>query len=264
LIALIVYLFASAPPPLTEHTNIGETIPIEVVFAIVEAENDVVRALYTKEIVGPGQAAGLAFNENWREDEVQAGPLPALFLRETAMSLEKDPVRLSLFLGSDFPVSPANQFKGKQMELFQAIRAQQEPQFFYAEDTQLYTAMFPDVAVAQPCVTCHNGHEQSPKHDWQLNDIMGATTWTYPANSVTLAELMEILTGLRQGFRDAYSAYLTKTESFSKRPEIADKWPRDGYYLPTVEVFMAEVTRQSSAHTLEAIMKAMDDIPTQE
>src|SRR5262249_3886630 len=174
LAALAVYLFVQAPAPLPEPTTAkGRTIPIETALAIVAAENDVARALYTSEIVGAGKAAGFAFDERWRDPAVQAGPLPALFLREAAKSLLKSPVRLGLFLGSDFPISPANRFTGRQQDASQKIGKTQKAEFFYAEDTQLYTAMFPDYASAPECVDCHNRHAQSPKKDWKLNDMMG-------------------------------------------------------------------------------------------
>jgi adenylate cyclase len=260
MICLSAYLFASAPPPLSEDTRTGLKIPIERMFAMAEAENDVVRALWTQEIVGAGKKAGLRFNEDWREQDVEAGPLPALFLRETAKSLERHPVRLSLFLGSDFPINDANRFEGLQHEKFQLIKQTRASQFFLSPDTGLYTAMFEDVAVVEPCVQCHNDHKQSPKNDWKLHDVMGATTWMYPDKSVTVEELMTIITALRQGFREAYSAYLTKAETFSRRPEIGKKWPRDGYYLPTVEVFMAEAMRRASPETLATLFSLVDPL----
>lgn len=261
LVSLIVYLAISAPPPLLEELDVGATIPIQRVLSIAEAENDVVRALWTREIVAAGKKVGLQFDEDWRERGVEAGPLPALFLRETAMSLEKSPVRLSLYLGSDFPIKTANGFKGLQGEKFQIIKETREPQFFYVEDTELYTASFPDIAVTAACVQCHNEHEQSSKHDWKLNDVMGATTWSYPSASVNLDEAIQILTALRKGFNDAYSAYLIKTASFAKRPEIGERWPRDGYYLPSAEVFMEKVFELASAHTLDAIISAAEPLP---
>ena len=256
IVSLNVYLFVSAPPPLLEETSVSATIPIEQVFVIAEAENDVVRSLWSEEIVGAGKKVGLQFSEDWRERGVEVGPLPALFLRETAKSLEKNPVRLGLYLGSDFPINSANRFEGIQKEKFNRIKETREPQFFYVEDTGQYTATFSDVAVAHSCVQCHNDHEQSPKHDWELSDVMGATTWSYPSQFVTLDEAIEIVAALRKGFNDAYSAYLDKTVSFSRQPKIGDKWPRDGYYLPTAEVFMDKVVKLVSTQTLQAIMLA--------
>ncbi|HYE36300.1 MAG TPA: hypothetical protein VEB01_12910 [Methylocaldum sp.] len=83
---------------------------------------------------------------------------------------------------------------------------------------------------------------------------MGATTWSYPDPAVSTEELLRIVAALRQGFREAYSAYLTKTETFSRHPEIGAKWPQDGYFLPSVEVFMAELDHRSSPQTLSAVL----------
>lgn len=236
--SIFVLAFASQADAQSDNS-----VPIEAVLALCEAENDVVRAFWTKEIVGPGIKAGLAFRGDWRATDVEAGPLPALFLQATAENLARTPIRLGLRLGSDFPIRATNRFEGVQLTAFQKIKRSSEPQFFYAEDTDLYTAMFPDVAAAEPCVSCHNAHEDSPKRDWQLNDVMGATTWSYPSKAVAGHELAEILEALRQAIREAYAAYLDKAATFSDPPEIGDKWPRDGYYLPTVDVFMEEVGR---------------------
>lgn len=257
LIALNIYLFVSAPPPLVEAKPAGATVSIERVFTMVEAENDAVRALWTQEIVGTGKKAGLKFNEDWREPGIDAGPLPALFLRETAMSLEKNPVRLSLFLGSDYPINKANRFGGIQIEKFRLLKLSREPQFFFARDTGMYTAMYTDEATVEPCVECHNEHKQSPKNDWRIHDVMGATTWMYPSQQVTFDELMKIITALRQGFRDAYAAYLKKVGTFADPPPIGEKWPREGYFLPAADIFMAEITRRTSAPTLAALAKAV-------
>ena len=255
LVALIVYLFVSAPPELPEdNLLVGSVISYETALAIAEAENDVVRALWTKEIVGEGQKVGLIFDEDWRSAGVEAGPLPALFLRETAASLEKNRVRLNLFLGSDFPINDANRFEDIQKEKFELLKQTQEPQFFYAGDIQLYTAMFPDLAVAEACINCHNAHKESPKDDWKLGDVMGAVTWSYSNKSLTLDELTTMLAALRQGFRDAYRAYLTKVEKFSDSPEVGNKWPKEGYYLPSIDVFTEEAFKRASPYTLEAIL----------
>ncbi len=256
LAALIVYLFVSAPPPLPEQTAANANIPVEKVFALVEAENDAARALWTREIVGVGTKAGLSFSENWREATEEAGPLPALFLRETAKNLEKDPVRLSLFLGSDAPINSANRFEGLQQEAFARIRKTGEPQFFRMPDTGLYTAMFPDEAVTEACVTCHNDHEDSPKSDWKLHEVMGATTWAYPEKQLTAEQMIGVLAAVRTSIRGAYQAYLDKAATFSKPPETGARWPREGYYLPSADVFMAELSESTAAASLDALLNA--------
>lgn len=256
LVALIVYLFVSAPPPLPEQSAASASIDVEQVFRLVEAENDAARALWTREIVGAGQKAGLQFNEDWREAGEEAGPLPALFLRETARNLEKDPVPLSLFLGSDAPINPANRFEGLQQDAFAAIRRGGAPQFFTMPDTGLHTAMFPDAAVTEACVDCHNEHEDSPRNDWKLDDVMGATTWAYPTQRLTAEEMLGVLTALRKAFRDSYQAYLDKVATFRNPPEIGARWPREGYYLPSADAFMSELGNRTAVTSLDALLDA--------
>ena len=255
LVALITYLFAQAPTPLPEQEDVsGELIPIETVFKLVAAENNVVRALWTRDIVGMGKKSGLKFDEDWRDNGAQAGPLPALFLREAATSLEKNVIRLSLFLGSDFPINPSNLFLGQQKVAFEKIKSNHLPQFFYAQDTKLYTAMFPDYSSVQPCVSCHNKHPDSPKTDWVLDDVMGATTWSYPNEVVNRDEIIKIIASLRKGFRDAYTAYIEKAATFSKKPKIGTRWPKDGYFLPSADTFMNEFSKRASQSSIELLL----------
>lgn len=261
LTALIVYLFVSAPPPLPEQAAVNASIPVDRVFALVEAENDAARALWTREIVAAGKPVGLRFGEDWREAGEEAGPLPALFLRETAKNLERNPVRLSLFLGSDAPINSANRFEGRQKDAFVAMRRTGEPQFFQMPDTRLHTAMFPDEAVTEACVSCHNEHEDSPKKDWQLHDVMGATTWAYPEDRLTAEEMLGVLAALRSSIRSAYQAYLDKVATFGNPPEIGTRWPREGYYLPSTDVFMAALDESSARASLDAILDATLPLP---
>jgi adenylate cyclase len=254
MVALIVYLFVTAPPPLPEQSAPDRHIAVASIFVLMEAENDAVRTLWTKEIVGAGQQVGLSFSEDWRERDEEAGPLPALFLRETARNLEKDPVRLSLFLGSDYPINLENGFDGLQQDMFELIRKTGTPQFFQMPDTGLYTAMFPDAAVVEVCVSCHNDHEDSPRRDWKLDDVMGATTWAYPDASLSSGEMIAVLAALRNAFRGAYQTYLDKVATFENPPEIGQRWPRAGYYLPSADVFMDELSRQTAQESLQMLL----------
>jgi adenylate cyclase len=260
LLSVSIYLFASAPTELSDTVNgNGRLIPIELVLRLVAAENDVARTLYTSEIVGAGKNAGLAFSESWRDQGVDAGPLPALFLRETSANIQRTSLKLGLFLGSEFPIAISNRFSDLQMEKFNRIKQSNEAQVFLDTDTNLYTAMFPDYASVAPCVTCHNDHNDSPKIDWELGDIMGATTWTYPKEKVTIDEALLILSTLRNGFAGTYTTYLEKVSGFDNPPEIGENWPRDGYYLPTVDIFLAEFTKRASPNSIEMLLSIADE-----
>ena len=259
LAVLCIYFFVTAPQPLPDTPTAamasgGIQIPIKTVFEIIAAENDAVRSMYTREIVGKGKKQGLKFDENWRDVSVHAGPLPALFLRETAGSVSKSPVPLGLFLGSDFPISPSNKFNGLAATKFQEIKETGEPRYFFAEDTKRHTAMFPDYASVTPCVSCHNEHAESPKTDWEIGDTMGATTWSYPKDTVTFEEMTEILGALRKGYRDTYESYLKEVSGFENPPPVGEKWPRDGYFLPSSKEFAREMEALASAGTVTRIL----------
>jgi hypothetical protein len=254
LAVVAVYLFATRPESLPDRQASERTVPIEHVFRMVASENAIVRGLWTVDIVGAGVKSGLKFSEKWRQPDVDAGPLPALFLREAATALQKTRVPLGLFLGSDYPIAASNLLTGAQAEHFKRVRATGNAEFFKAADIGRFTAMFADVAVAQGCVSCHNEHPNSPKTDWKLNDVMGATTWSYPKDSVPIEEALQIVAALRSSFAAAYGSYLEKVLTFENPPEIGERWPREGYVLPSRENFMREFERRSSAATLDGLL----------
>jgi hypothetical protein len=254
---LAIYLFAQSPAPLADnYQNKGEQISINALFDLVAEENNKARKLWTGQIVITGKKSGLKFGEKWYKEGIEEGPLPALFLREVAKNLEKSAVPLSLFLGSDYPISAANMFKGFQAQAFEKIRATNgEAQYFYSEDVSRYTAMYADNVVVMGCATCHNEHADSPKTDWKMNDIMGATTWTYPNEFVTRDETVAILSALRMAFAKAYDTYLTKLNTFDQPPVVGTKWPTEGYFIPSLPVFLEHYEKLASPDSLALLLK---------
>lgn len=247
------------PDETSDKVTVENVFSVEEVLEMVSKENDITRTLYTKAIVGKGKAQGMKFDEDWRKDDVEAGPLPALFLRGVATSIKKSPVPLGLYLGSDFPINAANKFVGKQADLFKTIKKDEKPQFFYDEDQKVHTAMFADIAGAGACVSCHNDHPQTSKNDWKLGDVMGATTWQYPKDSLTYKETVAVLNSYAEGTVDIYAQYLEEIDAFvnSEKPEIGKKWPAEGKYLPTAEVFLDSVKKLTSYETMKKLVSSI-------
>jgi len=254
LTALSIYLFVTAPVPIKENELETYTIPIQVVLQILEEENDAARNLYTQKIVGAGKKQKIKFDEDWEDAEIIAGPLPAQFMRLTATSLEQNPIQLGLFLGSDYSINKANNFEDGQQKNFQKVRETRKPVFFYSADAERYAYMAPDIASAKPCVTCHNDHDESPKTDWKLHDVMGAATWTYPKQQVGYKELLDMINALRDAFEFSYQTVLDEISTMPNPPTIGKKWPKEGRYLPSVEVFSAKLIEKSSSTTLKTIL----------
>src|SRR5215218_8996170 len=227
LIVAGIYAFVTAPQPLTESgaASAGvRSVSVAAVFDTVNAINEATRKLYTAEVVGKGSRHGLKFAEDWRTEGVDAGPLPALFLRLIGEKLQGKSPQLGLFLGSDQPINPSNLFTGQQNAAFQALKATGQPQLFAMPDG-FQVAMYADRASATPCVTCHNDHKDSPKKDWHLNDIMGATTWTFQRAKVSTDEYRLIIRALYEAIEEAYGEYLKKAQTFKTPPQIGEHWP---------------------------------------
>jgi adenylate cyclase len=267
LLALIVagiYAFVTAPQLLAEGSASGDarSVSIATVFDTVDAINAATRKLYTEEVVGKGSRHGLRFAEEWRADGVDAGPLPALFLRLVAEKLQVKSPQLGLFLGSDKPISPSNLFTGQQDAAFQALKSTDAPQLFAMPDG-FQVAMYADIASAGPCVTCHNDHKDSPKKDWRLNDIMGATTWTFQRATVSTDEYRQIVRALCEAIEEAYGEYLKKARTFRAPPQIGEHWPgADRLAVPDAATMMKAVYAATSPLALRALLVADVSTPS--
>lgn len=259
-ICLAVYLFATAPSELPDTniiSNDERQVDVANVFNAMNSIHDTARRIYTSRIVGNGKKAGLAFGEDWAEPSIDEGPLPALFTRLIAARMESKPPQLGLYLGSDAPINKSNLFTGSQMAAFEHVTATASSAFLKSNDAE-YIAMYPDLASAEPCVSCHNEHPDSPKTDWKLNDIMGATTWTYPRRVLGSAEYLEVTDAFYSSVQEAYEAYLDKTTEFRVKVNITDEWPEKGNMtLPNADTFMAAVQAESATMVLnDLVLKA--------
>lgn len=259
---LAIYLFISAPPPLTDSDSRQRQIPLSLALEILQKENEVVREIYTRDIVGEGKRRGIKFDENWQDNDVHAGPLPAQFLRETARFLEQKRIQLGLFLVSDFSINTANNVEGEQRRLLQRVRDTRKPQMSYVADAERYAYMFPDVAVVEACTECHNKHPETPKTDWKLNDVMGATTWTFPNEHISIEMFFDMLVTLRAAVTASYQTVLEEISAMPDPPKVGAAWPRDGYFLPEQEVFTATIVSRASSMTLQRLSEFLGPLAT--
>ena len=259
LACICIYLFVTAPAELPKQhaqTSDAHEIDVAVMFHAVNALNAHARQIYTREIVGAGKKVGLKFGEDWKEIGVEKGPLPALFLRELSFELEKRPEPLGLYLGSDKPINPSNLFKGDTAVDYKTVVMSREP-IFSTLESYGSIAMFPDFASAPGCVSCHNEHKDSPKNDWKLNDVMGATTWTWPDSTTSSDEIRQILRTEIEALGDAYQNYLDKVSKFDAPPKIGSEWPNSGQFvLPNKDAFLEVVLNAASPEILTTFLVA--------
>ena len=254
---LATYLFVSAPAPLPDvpiDAVQSRHVETEKMFNATNAINEAARHIYTSRIVGAGLKRGLSFGEDWAEPNVEKGPLPALFLRLVAQELETRPTRLSLYLGSDAPINKSNLFDDSQAATFEILKTTEDAVFSNIPDTGT-VGMYPDVATVAACVTCHNEHKDSPKKDWELNDIMGATTWIYPSEALGAGDYLNATEQVFESVASAYQRYLDKNATFETPIFIGNGWPDEEILmLPSVETFMKEVRRVASVKIVDELI----------
>ncbi|MGC4098618.1 MAG: DUF3365 domain-containing protein [Nitrospira sp.] len=141
--------------------------------AVIEADRD----SYTRHIVERMQTKGIVVaSENWETRHTL--PLPAQFLMESGRHLEKKGVGIQYRLISLWPINKRNVATTPlQKTALGAIATQPDHPFTGVTkvgDTRYYEAVYPDLAITQAFIGCHNAHPDSPKRDFKVNDVMGA------------------------------------------------------------------------------------------
>lgn len=145
----------------------------DAVHAVLEAD----RAVYTREVVNrlQNELGVIKASEHWREDK--ALPLPAQMFRMGADLVAQQEAGVHYALLSPWPISRQNLPRTDVEKTGLDFVVKNPGQSFYGNeklgDQSYFTAVYPDKAVAQACVDCHNQHASSPRRDFALGDIMG-------------------------------------------------------------------------------------------
>jgi len=163
----------------------SEDVAAKDVADMLHAVMDSDRTVYTKMIVQRlVNDHGLIKASEFFEDD-KAAPLPAQMFRFGAEAVADKTDLFSYSLQSLWPINKpnaANQTDIEKEGLLYIVENIGEN--FYAEEElggDLYlTAIYPDVAVAEVCATCHNEHKDSPKTDFKVGDVMGGVVIRIP------------------------------------------------------------------------------------
>lgn len=150
--------------------------------AFIQAILEANRNNYTDNVVVKLQRDGIEAHEHWRDE--RGVPLPAQFLLESGRLVALKNLNFSFRLASLTPIYAWNA-ANSDMERIGLTAVQKDPsQPHYGVvkrgDTRLFQAIYPDRAVSQACVDCHNQHPNSPRRDFKLNDVMGGIIITFP------------------------------------------------------------------------------------
>jgi hypothetical protein len=171
---------------------------------------------------------------------MEAGPLPALFLREASSALQKTRVPLGLFLGLGLSDRTAKQVQRRPGRPF-CKPAQDRPTGVFQR--RRYRALHRDL----PDLRGRTGLRDLPQRTPELSEDGLEAQRHHGRHDMVVSQGARHAgragadrRALRSSFGAAYEAYLTKVATFSKPPEIGDKWPADGYFIPSKRAFLAE------------------------
>jgi hypothetical protein len=152
----------------------------DAIHSVLEAD----RTVYTRNVVNrlQNEEQIIKASEHWQDDK--SLPLPAqMFRMGSEMAAQKNS-DFSYALLSLWPVNTQNAPKteAEKTGLQYVVDHPKEP--YYTTETlggkEYFTAVYPDVAVAPACISCHNGHKDSPRTDFALGDVMGGVVVRIP------------------------------------------------------------------------------------
>jgi hypothetical protein len=181
LFGLSVTGFAGSSNAATEGTSFN--LPVETVadylYALIEADREV----YTKHVVERLQNKGVVVaSENWEEKNTL--PLPAQFLMESGRVVAKKGLGIRYRLISLWPINKRNGASSEfeKIGLGTILTHPTKPYTAFVKEggARYFQAIYPDLAVAQACIGCHNSHPDSPKRDFKINDVMGGIVISIP------------------------------------------------------------------------------------
>jgi len=172
-----------ALPATSKETGPLKCIPAETVANYVHSVIQADRTFYTTDIVERMQMRGIVVaSENWRE--TSRLPLPAQFLMEAGRLVAEHPNGIRFRLISSWAINKKNR-PTTEFERTGLTEILVNPDRPYTGVTAeggipVFEALYPDKAVSQTCVGCHNAHPNSPKNDFKLRDVMGGILLTIP------------------------------------------------------------------------------------
>ena len=153
----------------------------EYVHSVIQAD----RSVYTTEIVERMKTQGIVTaSENWRDTGKL--PLPVQFLIEASRLMLDNPNGIRFRLISNWAINKDNipRTDFEEAGLLEIAASPERPYKGMKKEhgIEYFQALYPDIAVSQSCVRCHNAHPQSPKKDFRVGDVMGGLLLRIPVS----------------------------------------------------------------------------------
>ena len=142
------------------------------------------RTVYTRQVVNRlvKKEGVIKASEHWEDDK--ALPLPAQMFRMGAEMVRDKTDSFSYSLLSEWLINkqnaPSTDIEKEGLKYIAANIGKN----FYGEETiadkKYFTAVYADTAVAAACIDCHNEHQDSPRTDFKMGEVMGGVVIRIP------------------------------------------------------------------------------------
>ncbi len=169
-----------ATPEVADQPMISPKAMADALHLVMESD----RTVYTRKVVNRlvKKDKVIKASEHFMDD--QALPLPAQMFRFGSELSAQKTESFSYSLQSLWPVNSQNAPKTDVEKAGLEFIAENVGQNYYATEelggTKYFTAVYPDIAVAPVCVSCHNDHKDSPRRDFKLGEVMGGVVIRIP------------------------------------------------------------------------------------
>ncbi len=169
---------------LTSNNKNGGAISYRQLADTVHVVLEVDRTVYTKLIINrlTVKEKVIKASEQWEEDKALV--LPAQMFRASAEMIMDKNAGFSFALISSWPLNHKNRPRTEMEKQGLKFIEDNLGENFYGEETlggiRYFTAIYPDVAIAEACVTCHNDHKDTPRTDFKVGDVMGGVIIRIP------------------------------------------------------------------------------------
>ncbi|HKE20293.1 MAG TPA: DUF3365 domain-containing protein [Kofleriaceae bacterium] len=195
-IVLLAWVVSAALPGCRDHrdepgagSSLPEAIAARHAADMVHAALAADREVYTSEVVQrltiqqkvqvinpEGGAPGpLEAREDWRSEHGKL-PLPAQMFRMGAEKVLQNDIGFSYLLLSPWPINQQNRARTDAERLGLDKVATTGENLYTTEDLdgkRYFVAIYPDRAVSEACIRCHNKHPDSSRRDFKVGDVMG-------------------------------------------------------------------------------------------
>ena len=157
------------------------------------------RRFYTANVVAPARDAGMRVDYDFA-DHAQTIPLPATLVKALGEEISQSHPGSVIRLYSRYPFphrKATETYDTFELAALDALEKNPDVPFYKLESTSGRATMRYAVAdlMSESCVNCHNSHPESPKTDWQINDVRGVIEVCVPVDE---AQNQVYASGLRQ------------------------------------------------------------------